>query len=72
MSRKGYDPKRPNIAFALKMGWEYCGRSGSGHLTFTHPEVTMKLVIASSPSDFRGTRNSIAWIRRNTPRKEPA
>lgn len=70
MARKSFDPKRADIAFAIHMGWSYCGKSGSGHLQFAHPKAQFKLIMASSPSEFRSTRNSISWIRRNTPREE--
>lgn len=70
MSRKSYDAKRPDIAFAIHMGWEFCGRTGSGHLQFSHPQVKVKLVMANTPSEFRSCKNSISWIRRNTPPKE--
>lgn len=71
MARKAYDPKRPEIAVALNLGWRYCGTAGSGHLQFTHPKANFKLTVASSPSEWRSSRNSISWIRRNTPREEP-
>jgi predicted RNA binding protein YcfA (HicA-like mRNA interferase family) len=70
MPRKSYDPKRPEIAFAINLGWHYCGTAGSGHLQFKHPKANFKLTIASSPSEFRSSRNSISWIRRNTPRED--
>jgi hypothetical protein len=70
MSRRKYDAKRPDIAFAIHMGWSYCGHTGSGHLQFTHPECNFRLTMPNSPSEFRSTRNSISWIRRNTPRKD--
>lgn len=70
MKNRKFDRKREDIAFALAMGWEYARHTGSGHLQFVHPSVTFKLTIACSPSEFRSTRNTIAWIRRHTPTPE--
>lgn len=65
------DVKRKDIAFAMSLGWTYCGNAGSGHLQFTHPWAKFKLTIASTPSEFRSTRNTISWVRRNTPTEAP-
>ncbi|ASU00792.1 hicA toxin superfamily protein [Nocardia phage NTR1] len=70
MARRAYDRKRPDVAFAIEMGWEFCGFAGSGHLQFRHPKVAVRLIMPATPSEGRGTKNSIAWVKRNTPREE--
>ena len=70
MARRAYDKKRPDVKFAIEMGWKYCGIAGSGHLQFTHPQVAVRLIMPNSASDHRAAKNNIAWVRRNTPREE--
>jgi predicted RNA binding protein YcfA (HicA-like mRNA interferase family) len=70
MAKRPYDRKRADVKFAIEMGWEFCGFAGSGHLQFRHPKVAVRLIMPATPSEGRGARNSIAWVKRNTPREE--
>lgn len=70
MARRAYDKKRPEVRFAIEMGWEFCGFAGSGHLQFRHPQVAVRLIVSSSASDHRAAKNNMAWVRRNTPPRE--
>lgn len=70
MARRAYDSKRKDIQVAVDFGWRFCGFAGSGHLQFRHPRVTVRLIMPATPSDPRGMHNSIAWIRRHTPRED--
>jgi predicted RNA binding protein YcfA (HicA-like mRNA interferase family) len=67
MAKRAFDKKRPDVRFAIEMGWEPCGFSGSGHLQFRHPQVARRLIMPNTGSDHRGEKNTIAWVRRNTP-----
>ena len=67
MSKRPFDAKREDIAFAIQRGWQYLGKAGSGHLRFTHPLSDITLTIAATPSEWRSTANTISWIRRYTP-----
>lgn len=64
--------RRPDIALALSLGWEYLHNSGSGHFLFRHPGTSMKLVLASTPGRGRSEANSLADIRRYTPKEVTA
>lgn len=70
MARYAYDRRRKDIAFAISLGWEYCGITGGGHLQFQHPKMDVRLIMPATPSEGRGTKNAIAWLKRNTPREE--
>lgn len=70
MAKRPYDKKRPDVAFAIEMGWTFCGFAGSGHLQFRHPKVAVRLIMPATPSEGRGAKNNIAWVRRNTPRED--
>lgn len=67
MAKRKCDTKRKDVAYALAMGWTYVGVAGSGHMQFTHPAVPYKMMMASTPSEWRSMQNTISWIRRNTP-----
>jgi hypothetical protein len=65
-----FDRSRLDIQEALKLGWFYTGKTGSGHLCFRHPGYGGKLVLCNTRSEYRGTRNTIALIRKLTPRED--
>lgn len=69
MGKRSYDRKRPDIRFALENGWRYIRHTGSGHLVFGHPEVSVTCTMSASLGGGRGERNAIAWLKRNTPRE---
>lgn len=70
MARRQYDKKRPDVKFAISLGWEPCGISGSGHPQFRHPGTSVRLVITGTASDHRSMKNNISWTKRLTPREE--
>lgn len=70
MPSKSFPRNRPDIAYALKLGWRYVRTSGSGHLIFRHPDVAQTCCMSTSLGGGRGERNAIAWLKRNTPREE--
>lgn len=70
MSKRQFDRKRPDVAEALQRGWTFSRRAGSGHLIFMHPGSAQNLVLSCSASDYRATKNAVAWIRRNTPEED--
>lgn len=67
MAKRRIDTRRPDIKAALAAGWIYIGKTGGCHLRFEHPGTSTPMFLASSPSDHRGAKNAVAWIRRNTP-----
>jgi predicted RNA binding protein YcfA (HicA-like mRNA interferase family) len=70
MARKlGRAKRREDVIYALDNGWEYVGVSG-GHLKFRHPDTGIPLMITSSPSEYRGLKNKISWIKKLTPNGE--
>lgn len=49
---------------ADEMGWAIDGVTGSGHIRLIHPQATTPVVVPSTPSDWRGLRNTRAQLRR--------
>ena len=69
--KKAYTRRgRDDIKLAEELGWTFHRLTGSGHLQFTHPLTGVKMTIPATPSCSRSVKNSIAWIRKNTPREE--
>ena len=61
---------RDLIRFAERDGWSASVTRG-GHIRLDHPEATMPIFAASTPSDHRALANAIAMMRRALPPREP-
>lgn len=55
---------RALLEYAEGRGWQVVRRTGSGHLLMRCPCGQHTVTLAQSPSDFRGTRNAQAQVRR--------
>jgi len=54
---------RDLIRRAAAAGWSVAPTRG-GHLRFTHPEASVPVFTASTPSDHRALANALATMRR--------
>lgn len=58
------------IAWAKGHGYAYQGLSGSGHLTFSHPDLDRTVIASATPSDWRSRLNEKALMLRRIGAKE--